>query len=415
MNARSIIGSALAAIALFVGTQGCSVLSKEGSSGDEIKCTPGANVFCRCADRSEGTKLCKQDGHSFEDCTTGNGTCQGGEVEDPDTGKPVDENGKPVENDGGTTPATSDIETCPGKATAVTPGADIVIDGDTTGAKDDFKGKPGACAVGVGGPDHVYHLTPTGTGQLSIKVQATTPLNPTVYLRTTCNDENTQGSCAPPTGAGGLVQLSYNVVTGKDYYLIVDGASASAGKYKITMNLKTGSFCGDGKVDTNEACDDGNHDDNDGCSPGCDGVNGNPTTGNSCPGHTVHVWPGRKVNGTGSTVPYGNTFTKQGTSCTISTGSDLNVAQDHVYEVTAHGAGTLKVTATPEAAFNLQLVARTTCTNPATTAQNMCANNVLAGAAETMSFPVTNGQKVYVAVDGVLNGKGTYNVSFELQ
>jgi hypothetical protein len=37
------------------------------SSGPSI-CTPGAYVFCRCADRSEGTKLCRKDG-SFDACT----------------------------------------------------------------------------------------------------------------------------------------------------------------------------------------------------------------------------------------------------------------------------------------------------------------------------------------------------------
>jgi hypothetical protein len=31
-------------------------------------CTPGNYVFCRCEDRSEGTKLCLADGASFEDC-----------------------------------------------------------------------------------------------------------------------------------------------------------------------------------------------------------------------------------------------------------------------------------------------------------------------------------------------------------
>ena len=44
-----------------------------------------------------------------------------------------------------------------------------------------------------------------------------------------------------------------------------------------------------------------------------------------------------------------------------------NLAPDHVYEVTAHAAGTLKVTMTPtEPTFNVQLVARKTCTDAAT-------------------------------------------------
>lgn len=37
------------------------------SSGASV-CTPGAYVFCRCADRSEGTKLCRKDG-TFDACT----------------------------------------------------------------------------------------------------------------------------------------------------------------------------------------------------------------------------------------------------------------------------------------------------------------------------------------------------------
>lgn len=413
MNLRSIIGSALAAAALFVVAQGCSVLSQDTASKEERLCTPGANVFCRCADRSEGTKLCKDDGKSFEECTTGEGACIGGEIDDPNTGKPVDDAGKPVDEDSGT-PPVPDIEACPGKPTAVTPGADIVVQGDTTGAKDDAKGKAGACAVGAGGPDHVYRLTPTGTGALKVTLEATGAYNPLVYLRTTCADESTQGACAPPTGAGSTVTFTYNVVTGHDYFLVVDGASGTTGKYKITMKLTTGSFCGDGKVDANEACDDGNHVDNDGCSPSCTAVNGDPTSGNACPGHAVHVWPGKTVTGTGSTVPYGNTFTKTGSSCIVSQ-NDLNIAQDHVYEVTAHAAGTLTVKVTPDASFNTELVARTTCTDPSTQSASMCANSASTGGAETMSFPVTNNEKVYVAVDGVLNGKGTYTVSFSIK
>jgi hypothetical protein len=40
-------------------------------SGDEKLeklCTPDANVFCRCDDRTEGTKKCGSDGRSFGEC-----------------------------------------------------------------------------------------------------------------------------------------------------------------------------------------------------------------------------------------------------------------------------------------------------------------------------------------------------------
>src|SRR5258706_10556082 len=42
--------------------------SKGSNGAEERLCTPGAYVYCRCADKTEGTKLCKSDGKSFEGC-----------------------------------------------------------------------------------------------------------------------------------------------------------------------------------------------------------------------------------------------------------------------------------------------------------------------------------------------------------
>ena len=39
-----------------------------GGGGGSLRCTPGAYVFCRCQDRSEGTKLCQDDGKAFGPC-----------------------------------------------------------------------------------------------------------------------------------------------------------------------------------------------------------------------------------------------------------------------------------------------------------------------------------------------------------
>ena len=410
MKVRALLGAAVAAAAIFASTQGCSATTDASPGG--IHCTPGANVFCRCADRGAGTKLCREDGASFEACTTGNaGECVGGEdLTDPQTGTPVDPPTDPPTTD---PPVATAVDACPGKPTSVGV-ADILIEGDTTGAKDKAKGKAGACAAGGGGPDHIYHLQPTGTGSLAIKVQGLGALNPTVYLRSTCDDEASQLSCAETTGAGGAESLRYDVITGRDYYLYVDGASGSAGKYSITMKLTPGPVCGDGKVDTNEACDDGNKIDGDGCSPGCNAINGDPATGGSCPGQPVHMWPGRTVTGTASTNPYANTFTKTGSSCIVST-NNLNAAQDHIYAVTAHAAGTLKVTLTPtEATYNSMLVARKTCADPASQGATMCANDNAAGVADVMTFPVTNNETVYVAAEGVLNAKGSFTIKLEL-
>jgi hypothetical protein len=52
-----------------------------GASGDASgeaaapHCTPGAEIFCRCSDRTEGTKRCASDGQSFEPCAVEGGAC----------------------------------------------------------------------------------------------------------------------------------------------------------------------------------------------------------------------------------------------------------------------------------------------------------------------------------------------------
>lgn len=416
MRLASFLGAAIAATALFVGMQGCS--STTDATSGAVHCTPGNYVFCRCADRAEGTKLCKDDGASFEACSTSaNGECAGGEdLTDPMTGQeqppPSSEETKPPEQAG---PPGSPVDACPGKPTAVTPGAATVIDGDTTGAKSDLKGKPGACLVGDGGPDHVYDVVATGSGSLDIQVQGMDALNPLVYVRTTCADEASQSACAPPLGAAKLVKTQINVVVGQHYFVVVDGASGSAGKYKLTMKLTTGTFCGDGKIDPGEACDDVNKVDNDGCSPSCKAINGDPAGADCTKPHPVHMWKGATVTGTGSTTGYGNSFAKPGSSCDPTIGS--NLAPDHVYEVTAHAAGTLKVTMTPtEATYNVQLVARKTCSDPATQTGDtlMKCNAQSAGVAEVITVPMQSGEKIYVAADGALNAKGSYTIKFEL-
>jgi hypothetical protein len=58
--------------------------SDTGAAPGSVKCTPGNYVFCRCEDRSEGTKLCRPDGISFDMCV-----CDGTQppiTDDPDSG-----------------------------------------------------------------------------------------------------------------------------------------------------------------------------------------------------------------------------------------------------------------------------------------------------------------------------------------
>ncbi len=421
MRLGSFLFSLAAVAGVLIATQGCALLEGTDSTKEEKLCVPGAYVFCRCADRTPGTKLCKQDAKSFEACTTSeDGECVGGEIDDPQTNEPIPADEDPDPNNNPPDEPNA-IDSCPGKSTAVQPGVEIKLEGDTTTATGDRKGKQGACAVGAGASDHIYRLIPSGTGSLEVKVQGSAGLDPVVYVRSKCDDEESQASCGPPS-AQKLAQLKLNVTTGKEYFLVVDGASASAGKYVATLKLTTGSFCGDGKVDQGEACDDGNKveataDDKDACSNNCKQVNGNPPSGGACPGHPVHVWPGQTVTGTGSTASYGNTFDAPSKTCDPGATNDY---PDHVYEVTPHASGSLLVTlsaATGKPLPNLMLSARRTCQTVSTTS-NMCENDGGVGGGETMTFSVTNNTKVYVAVDGgglPTNSTGDYSISFKLQ
>lgn len=411
------LGAALAVASLAGGCKG----SDSPAEDTGVRCTPGNYVFCRCANREEGTKLCNPDGKSFQECRLpGDVACPGGEAPTNDAGVPIDDAGNPE-------PLP---DTCPGAQVVIDPNAKKVVEGDTSGSKGDYDGRQGACGVAGGSPDNVYEIVTTATGRLKIEVQGLAPFDPTVYLRRTCDDVESQASCGETTGPGGTETLNVDIVTGQKHYLFIDGKGGSKGRYTITFTLTPGGFCGDGKIQSGEACDDGNKVDDDGCSPDCKKVNGNPTSMNSCPGQPVDVWPGAIVTGTGSTEnAAAGTFGQPSTVCTK---GSTNSANDHVYAVTVHKTGTLYVS-TSLANYNFLLAARRNCTDPTSWDEppanqcpasggvadkpGMCANCRGASAPfdETMLFPVTDGQTYAVAVSGGLTAKGTYTVAFEVK
>jgi len=409
MKLKNVVVSVLFAAGVLVASSACGVLEGDAASKEELLCTPDSNVFCRCADRTPGTKRCRDDGQSFEACRTrASGECVGGEIDDPETGTPVPPPGTPV---------GTNADTCPGKPVAAQPETEFRIQGETTLASQDRSGRTGACAVGNGAKDHIYEITPSGSGSLEIKVVGSGGLNPVAYLRTKCDDAEAQVACAPP-GPNATTSLRTTVTTGNRYYLVVDGTSGSSGRYDVTGKLTTRSFCGDGKVDKDEACDDGNKEsDVDGCSNDCRRITGNPATGGTCPGHPVDVWPGRFVTGVGSTTMYGNAWSTPGRTCDKAGSNDY---QDHVYAVTPHATGSLVVTlsAPPSGTLgNLMLTARRKCEDPGSATDAMCANTGTTGAGETLRLAVTSGDPVYIAVDGggATNNKSEYTIRFEIQ
>ena len=58
-----------------VGVDAASSTEAGPGDGGLPVCEPGVYLFCRCTDRSEGRKLCRSDGRTFEPCENDNGPC----------------------------------------------------------------------------------------------------------------------------------------------------------------------------------------------------------------------------------------------------------------------------------------------------------------------------------------------------
>ena len=87
---RTKLISFLLAVSVASGIVGVGCGKDPGASEQRV-CTPGNFVFCRCADRSEGTKLCTPNGAAFEECKCGTADAPGPLAPDGDPSfDPVD-------------------------------------------------------------------------------------------------------------------------------------------------------------------------------------------------------------------------------------------------------------------------------------------------------------------------------------
>lgn len=86
---RRLLASLIAFVALLVIDAGCT--KSTAAPKTTSRCTPGNYVFCRCKDRSEGTKLCNDDGETFgacEGCLGGTDNVEGDPEPPPDDDPP---------------------------------------------------------------------------------------------------------------------------------------------------------------------------------------------------------------------------------------------------------------------------------------------------------------------------------------
>jgi cysteine-rich repeat protein len=169
--------------------------------------------------------------------------------------------------------------------------------------------------------------------------------------------------------------------------------------------------CGDGRVDPEELCDDGNLKDGDLCDSQCRPV-GNPPAARTCPGQEVHVWS-TAVNLSGDTSVYAPT-NSMSPACDADSGNSASgsLAGDRIYGVVAHGNGNMVITIS-NATFNQLLYVREKCEDRGAIT---CANRFGSNSGETLTFPVKEGEKRFVVVDGDgVSATGKFNIKFELQ
>lgn len=278
-----LIRSLLTSLGLVSVLVACSAAQR---TKDDPLCTPGAYVFCRCQDREQGTKLCKEDGVSFGPCEP----CQAFDdperpldpydPRDPRPGRPdagpeeppgicgdgVVQRGEDC--DDGNADDTDGCDTdckLAGDApfaTVACPGLEVHVWGEghepslivrTTGSGDrsvtpncTSSTSPGTvyATTGASSPDRVFKVIPHKSGTLTVTTTDAN-FNSFLYASATCEpDEERQQAvswlaCINRHADESGEELSFPVDAGEAYFVFVDGAGISNnhGRTRVTFSL----------------------------------------------------------------------------------------------------------------------------------------------------------------------------------
>jgi cysteine-rich repeat protein len=255
--------------------EGCA--TSTGAVDSTVKCTPGSYVYCRCKNREEGTKLCKEDGRSFDVCDPCESPDNPVEPTDPNNPPPeVDastdrvvppsascgdkvvqdgedcDDGNAIEDDGcdstcklaGTNPAAT--RSCPGLDVHVW-SKPVSYVGTTQGSTNTGSAKPTCPGTGAGNPttgaaasDRVFRVFAHKTGQMTVTTSDTS-YDSFLYVTTACtpgaNGELGYLACKNEVNGVGGETLQFPVTAGKSYSVIVDGAGISQqqGAFRVTF------------------------------------------------------------------------------------------------------------------------------------------------------------------------------------
>lgn len=244
------------------------------------ECQPGNYVFCRCRDRQEGTKLCKDDGQSFGPCEpcesydNPEGDLEPGDpgFEEPDLDAGNDDEGGPKpagecgdgvvdtgedcdddntnETDGcdskcklaGATPSATNA--CPGLEVHVWGGAHKPTLASTTVGSGNrtvnsncpTSANPTARASAA---DRVFKVTAHKAGTLNV-VTSDVSYNVLLWASEKCEPgENAYITCVNESGEVAAETMTFPVDDGKTYYVFVDGAGVDKreGNFRVTFSI----------------------------------------------------------------------------------------------------------------------------------------------------------------------------------
>lgn len=247
---------------------GCASGSSSPSTTATTLCKPSQEVYCRCQDFGEGTKVCADDGQSYGPClpcpgvapvdASAAGPMDSGAVVDAraDSGdagslcgnKKVDpgeacDDGNAIDDDGcnrwcmpeGGYPAQAGI--CPGMSIDVW-SAPVTFASTTKLFPLTYRAKA-ACngATGSLGSDRVFVVTTHATGMLTVKTVAAT-FDVMLYARSDCAMEAAELGCQNAVNGVGDETLTIPAQSGTPIYVFVDGATNTTGDLSLTLSVK---------------------------------------------------------------------------------------------------------------------------------------------------------------------------------
>jgi hypothetical protein len=244
----------------------------------------------------------------------------------------------------------------------------IVVSGTTAGGG---QHATNACTGEQTSPDRIYSVTPLEDGFLTLSLsREKTEFDSILYVISDCLNPESAAVCANSTSiigigdalTGGEV-ISLEVEEGEPLTVVVDGAGGKSGNYELGLDLSRGT------------CDD-------------------PVT--------YPIWSGTPMNATANTQDDGDDG-EPGASAFCSS----DESEDIVYEIVPQQSGGLTM-ALGSAGFDSVLYARSDCDDERTELQCSHTNG---NGGESITLLASEGDPIYLWVDGFTNDEGTYRMS----